>query len=124
MNNFFFCLQGERLPKPEACSDDIYQLMMSCWAREHRERPTFVAVNDFLTHARPDVLKVMQPQNEPGRMQIEVDDFIEVIDGKTDNYWYQIICLNMFCLYFYLNCNRYFAKRDYEVVLLFLPLMF
>ena len=26
--------EGERLSKPAACPDDVYQLMLQCWAHE------------------------------------------------------------------------------------------
>lgn len=51
---------GERLPAPEACPPDIYQLMLHCWAYAPSDRPTFLALKDFLAEARPPTLRVLQ----------------------------------------------------------------
>ena len=32
--------EGERLSKPAACPDDVYQLMLQCWAHEADVRPS------------------------------------------------------------------------------------
>lgn len=53
---FFFLFQilhkldkeGERLPKPEDCPQDVYNVMSQCWAQKPEDRPTFVALREFL----------------------------------------------------------------------------
>ena len=35
---------GERLPRPDDCSDDIWQLMSSCWMQDRARRPSFEQV--------------------------------------------------------------------------------
>lgn len=40
--------EGERLPKPEDCPQDIYNVMLQCWAQKPDDRPTFVALREFL----------------------------------------------------------------------------
>lgn len=40
--------EGERLPKPEDCPQDIYNVMLQCWAQKTDDRPTFVALREFL----------------------------------------------------------------------------
>jgi hypothetical protein len=37
-------LEGYRLPKPTACSDKIYQLMLDCWKENPDERLEFSEV--------------------------------------------------------------------------------
>jgi serine/threonine protein kinase len=37
-------LRGERLPKPEDCPDELYELMLKCWKANPDERPTFQEV--------------------------------------------------------------------------------
>ena len=37
---------GERLPQPESCTDDLYLLLIRCWSFESSERPTFAVVRD------------------------------------------------------------------------------
>lgn len=39
--------EGERLPKPEDCPQDIYNVMLQCWAQKPDDRPTFVALREF-----------------------------------------------------------------------------
>jgi serine/threonine protein kinase len=39
---------GERLVQPMGCPDDLYQLMLSCWAAERSERPTFDQLKECL----------------------------------------------------------------------------
>lgn len=40
--------EGERLSRPEDCPQDIYNVMVQCWAHKPEDRPTFVALRDFL----------------------------------------------------------------------------
>ena len=41
-------VEGERLPRPDSCPADVYQLMTQCWAHKPQDRPSFVALKDFL----------------------------------------------------------------------------
>jgi len=34
-------VQGKKLEKPADCSDEIYNIMLSCWAPDERNRPSF-----------------------------------------------------------------------------------
>lgn len=44
--------EGERLPRPEDCPQDVYNVMVQCWAHKPEDRPTFVALRDFLLEVR------------------------------------------------------------------------
>lgn len=44
--------EGERLPKPEDCPQDIYNVMQQCWAQKPDDRPSFVALREFLLEVR------------------------------------------------------------------------
>lgn len=50
--------QGQRLEKPESCLDPggqaAYDLMLSCWTLEPRERPTFAQLHDRLERMQED----------------------------------------------------------------------
>lgn len=81
--------EGERLALPDVCPPDIYQLMLQCWAHKPSDRPTFLALKDFLYEAQPQVLKAVQRFEEADKLAIEIGDIIEVIDGKSDHYWWK-----------------------------------
>uniref|UniRef100_A0A5S6R5E3 Protein kinase domain-containing protein n=1 Tax=Trichuris muris TaxID=70415 RepID=A0A5S6R5E3_TRIMR len=36
------------LPKPDVCPTELYALMMSCWSKEDRDRPTFADIRSLL----------------------------------------------------------------------------
>lgn len=37
----FSLIKGHRLQRPEICTDELYNLMIKCWSRDSRLRPTF-----------------------------------------------------------------------------------
>lgn len=80
---------GERLPQPEACPGDVYQLMLQCWAHAPADRPTFPALKDFLLEARPPVLRVLRTVQESGRLELEPGDLVEVLDGRPEHHWWR-----------------------------------
>jgi len=41
-------LEGYRMPKPEECSQQLYNIMMLCWRANPDERPTFREINTIL----------------------------------------------------------------------------
>lgn len=60
--------EGERLPRPEDCPQDIYNVMVQCWAHKPEDRPSFVALRDFLLEVRACL--PAEPQgSEQGRLQ-------------------------------------------------------
>ena len=76
--------EGERLHHPPACPPDIYQLMLQCWAKMPTDRPTFEALKDFLAETSPILVKARESLHEEGKMFVEADDRIYVIEGRTD----------------------------------------
>lgn len=44
--------EGERLVKPEDCPQDIYNVMLQSWSPKPEDRPTFMALRDFLVEVR------------------------------------------------------------------------
>ena len=78
----------ERLSQPDACPDDLYAIMLQCWARVPTDRPTFEALKDFLIERTIPVNKAMQSYAEPGRLEIEVGDTIAVLkSGPNFSLW-------------------------------------
>uniref|UniRef100_A0A672RYW9 Activated CDC42 kinase 1 n=1 Tax=Sinocyclocheilus grahami TaxID=75366 RepID=A0A672RYW9_SINGR len=80
---------GERLHKPEDCPQDIYNVMMQCWAQKPDDRPTFVALREFLVETMPTDMRALQDFNEPDKLQIQMNDVITIIEGRAENYWWR-----------------------------------
>lgn len=102
--------EGERLPRPEDCPQDIYNVMVQCWAHKPEDRPTFVALRDFLLEVRggqhrgagvsgqgsgpgwavtcvgpqaqPTDMRALQDFEEPDKLHIQMNDVITVIEGR------------------------------------------
>ncbi|XP_034146307.1 tyrosine kinase, non-receptor, 2b isoform X3 [Esox lucius] len=81
--------EGERLPKPEDCPQDIYNVMLQCWAQRPEDRPTFVALREFLLETMPTDMCALQDFKEADKLHIEVDDVITIIEGRAENYWWR-----------------------------------
>ncbi|XP_062901648.1 tyrosine kinase, non-receptor, 2b isoform X5 [Mobula hypostoma] len=81
--------EGERLQRPEDCPQDIYNVMLQCWAHKPEDRPTFVALRDFLIEAQPTDMRALQDFSELDKLQIQMNDVITVIEGRAENYWWR-----------------------------------
>ncbi|KAG8013947.1 Activated CDC42 kinase 1, partial [Nibea albiflora] len=81
--------EGERLPKPEDCPQDIYNVMLQCWAQKPDDRPTFVALREFLLETMPTDMCALQDFDEPDKLHIQVEDVITIIEGRAENYWWR-----------------------------------
>ncbi|XP_076600884.1 activated CDC42 kinase 1-like isoform X2 [Chaetodon auriga] len=81
--------EGERLPKPEDCPQDIYNVMLQCWAQKPDDRPTFVALREFLLETMPTDMCALQDFDEPDKLHIQVNDVITIIEGRAENYWWR-----------------------------------
>ncbi|XP_072172858.1 tyrosine-protein kinase SYK-like [Diadema setosum] len=51
-----FIENGERLPQPDRCPDDVYSLMRRCWQAEAKDRPCFREITNMMS----DILKHLQ----------------------------------------------------------------
>uniref|UniRef100_UPI00398F4F25 tyrosine kinase, non-receptor, 2b isoform X5 n=1 Tax=Pristiophorus japonicus TaxID=55135 RepID=UPI00398F4F25 len=81
--------EGERLQRPEDCPQDIYNVMLQCWAHKPEDRPTFVALRDFLIEAQPTDMRALQDFSEVDKLQIQMNDVITVIEGRAENFWWR-----------------------------------
>ncbi|XP_059475448.1 activated Cdc42 kinase Ack isoform X2 [Neocloeon triangulifer] len=82
-------IDGERLPQPNACSDELYQKLLECWAKVPAERPTFREIYDYFLSICPPVMRATQPYEEEGRLKLAYDDPIVIIEGKTECHWWK-----------------------------------
>lgn len=60
-----FVIEGRRLPKPKLCPDEIYQIMLQCWQRSTKTRPTFMQLVRYFKHMgqeNRDSLKNIWPE--------------------------------------------------------------
>nr|BAS29645.2 Torso [Mamestra brassicae] len=60
---------GYRMPKPNNCSPQLYDLMLSCWRTHPRERPTFAEL-----HQRLDELLNSACANQYLSLELDADD--------------------------------------------------
>ncbi|KAI5092647.1 activated CDC42 kinase 1 isoform X3, partial [Silurus meridionalis] len=74
--------EGERLPKPEDCPQDIYNVMLQCWALKPDDRPTFMALREFLVETMPTDMRALQDFDEPDKLHIQINDVITIIEGS------------------------------------------
>ncbi|XP_013869547.1 tyrosine kinase, non-receptor, 2b isoform X3 [Austrofundulus limnaeus] len=79
----------ERLLKPEDCPQDIYNVMLQCWAQKPGDRPTFVALREFLMESMPTDMCALQDFTEPDKLHIQMNDVITIIEGRAENYWWR-----------------------------------
>uniref|UniRef100_A0A3Q2PIV6 Activated CDC42 kinase 1 n=1 Tax=Fundulus heteroclitus TaxID=8078 RepID=A0A3Q2PIV6_FUNHE len=81
--------EGERLPKPEDCPQDIYNVVLQCWAQKPGDRPTFVALRSFLLETMPTDMCALQDFDEVDKLHINVNDVITIIEGRAEHYWWR-----------------------------------
>nr|XP_023660013.1 activated CDC42 kinase 1-like isoform X2 [Paramormyrops kingsleyae]XP_023660014.1 activated CDC42 kinase 1-like isoform X2 [Paramormyrops kingsleyae] len=81
--------EGERLSKPEDCPQDIYNVMLQSWAQKPDDRPTFVALREFLVETMPTDMRALQDFEEQDKLFIKTNDVITIIEGRAENYWWR-----------------------------------
>lgn len=47
-----FLLKGDRLDRPENCTNDLYSLMTECWSHHCDKRPQFKAILEYLDYTK------------------------------------------------------------------------
>jgi hypothetical protein len=72
-------LNGERLPKPKKCPQELYDLMLKCWNARPAERPTFRELLSELT----EFAKAFQ--QEPKSIQTHILEECDVLSFFSSN---------------------------------------
>ena len=81
--------EGERLHQPDACPNDIYQILIQCWAKNPTDRPTFEALKDYLMETAPAVVKVVQAFLDENKLTMDL--------GKCDiTFWFLSFLIEIF----------------------------
>ncbi|KAK9527504.1 hypothetical protein VZT92_014061 [Zoarces viviparus] len=82
-------VDAERLCKPDDCPQDIYNVTLQCWSPKPEDRPTFIALRDFLLETMPTDMKALQDFEEEDKLQIKMNDVITIIEGRAEHYWWR-----------------------------------
>ncbi|XP_055085875.1 activated CDC42 kinase 1 [Periophthalmus magnuspinnatus] len=82
-------VEAERLSKPDDCPQDVYNVMLQCWSPKPEDRPTFIALRDFLLEMMPTDMRALQDFEEDDKLQIKMNDVITIIEGRAEHYWWR-----------------------------------
>ncbi|XP_051910423.1 activated CDC42 kinase 1 isoform X1 [Hippocampus zosterae] len=82
-------VEAERLCKPDDCPQDIYNVMLQCWSPKPEDRPTFVALREFLMESTPAEMRALQDSAEDNKLLIQMNDVITIIEGRAEHYWWR-----------------------------------
>ncbi|KAF6719977.1 Activated CDC42 kinase 1 [Oryzias melastigma] len=82
-------VEAERLCKPDDCPQDVYNVMLQCWSPTPEDRPTFIALRDFLLETMPTDMRALQDFEEEDKLQIKMNDVITIIEGRAEHYWWR-----------------------------------
>ena len=50
-------IQFRYLPRPDSCPEDVFSLLMRCWAKQPNERPAFVELFEFFKELSAEVVE-------------------------------------------------------------------
>jgi serine/threonine protein kinase len=81
--------QNQRLKKPNICSRNFYELLLKCWSKQPGDRPSFTELKTLIQKIKIVEMKAKCVFKEAGKLEIELNDLITIIDGKPDRFWWK-----------------------------------
>ncbi|XP_053537357.1 non-receptor tyrosine-protein kinase TNK1 [Ictalurus punctatus] len=76
--------EGDRLPKPPDCPQELYSVMRKCWACNPTDRPTFAELTTLVAEAQPMEVRAVRDFAEARKLPLQVNDTVTVIDHGLD----------------------------------------
>ncbi|KAB5579379.1 hypothetical protein PHYPO_G00194380 [Pangasianodon hypophthalmus] len=76
--------EGERLPRPSDCPQELYSVMRKCWACNPTDRPTFAQLTTLVAEAQPMEVRALRDFAEARKLTLQVNDTVTVIDHGLD----------------------------------------
>ena len=76
--------RNERLPCPDRCPTSIYNLLLSCWALNSKDRPHFHQISAHLTSSRPKQYRVHRDHKQLNQLTLLRGDTISVFDSSAE----------------------------------------
>ena len=81
--------ENQRLHIPYTCSRTFYSLLLQCWSTNPAERPSFSILKKLIKSTRIIEMKAKKDYKTEGKLEIEKNDAITIIDGVADKYWWK-----------------------------------
>ncbi|KAK3546496.1 hypothetical protein QTP70_026342 [Hemibagrus guttatus] len=76
--------EGDRLPRPIDCPQELYSLMRKCWACNASDRPTFAQLTSLVAEAKPLEVCAVRDFAEVRKLTLRVNDAVTVIEHGMD----------------------------------------
>ncbi|XP_067880079.1 activated CDC42 kinase 1-like isoform X1 [Heterodontus francisci] len=76
--------EKKRLEQPPDCPANIYGLALQCWSAAPEDRPSFSALRPLIKEARPLEVKALQDFCEAGKLKMQINDHVTLIDGRPE----------------------------------------
>uniref|UniRef100_UPI00398E97B2 non-receptor tyrosine-protein kinase TNK1 n=1 Tax=Pristiophorus japonicus TaxID=55135 RepID=UPI00398E97B2 len=76
--------ERKRLEQPVDCPANIYNTALQCWSIAPEDRPTFSTLRPAIKEARPMEVKALQDFSEAGKLKMQINDPITVIDARPE----------------------------------------
>ncbi|XP_026122836.1 activated CDC42 kinase 1 [Carassius auratus] len=76
--------EGERLDRPSDCPQELYSVMLKCWACSPADRPTFSQLTTLVAEAQPMEVRAVKDFTELRKLSLQANDLVTVIDHRLE----------------------------------------